>query len=123
MSLAPFVSAQDVADHVELTVHGSCQTGIGTIDISINPLGETQIPGPPGIAILQIEDTGVKWQTPIPFYIESPADYFPEPPKIQLSYLAGPQNMLALIADFAYCPTEDECLFAAEEVNIKNYCN
>ena len=120
--LAPMASAQDAADHVEFTVSESCQTGIGTIDISITPLGNTQIPGPPGITILQAEDTGVKWQTPIPFFIESPADYFPEPPKIQLSYLAGPQQMPALIADFAYCPTVEQCLFATEQIEIQTSC-
>lgn len=120
--LAPLASAKDAADHVELTVSESCQTGIGTIDISITPLGNTQIPGPPGITILQAKDTGLKWQTPIPFFIESPDDYFSDPPKIQLSYISGSQEMPMLIADFAYCPTVEECLFATEQIEVQTSC-
>lgn len=105
-----------------MNVSSSCQAGTGTIDISLTPLGDTQIPGPPGVTILQTEDTGVNWQMALPFFIESPEDYFPEPPTLQLSYLAGPQRMPELIADFAYCPTEDECLFAAERIEVQNRC-
>lgn len=114
--------AQDVSGHVELRVSESCEANTGKIDITLTPLGDTQIPGPPGIAVLQEKDTGMKWVTTLPYVIESPDEYFSSPPTIQLSYLPGPQEMPVLVADFAYCPTIEECLFAAERIEIENVC-
>lgn len=123
VSITSTAWADEVSDYVALKVSSSCQENIGAIDISITPLGNTQIPGPPGITILQSKDTGVKWQTAMPFFIESPLDYFPEPPNARLTYTPGQQEMPMLIADFAYCPTKEECLFATEQIEVQNLCH
>jgi hypothetical protein len=116
------LNADNVADHVSVLVNHSCRTGAGFIDVTLVPRGQTQIPGPPGITVLQDKDTGVEWKTALPYYVETSEEYFAEQPTIQLSYLVGPQEMPLLVADFAYCPTVEECLFATERIKVQNTC-
>lgn len=122
---AAAAQAQDRSDHVRISTTGACTDGASTIDISLAPLGKTQIPGPPGITTYEDEEkaSDTEWLTPLPHLVTSTADYFPEPPVVQLSYRVTVNDAPPVLIDFAYCPTADECLFTTEKIDTPNYCN